>query len=109
MSDNVIRDELLNLLYPENNEKRFVYMRIKSRKHTVKFIELEKLQYYNRKNIYISVAERFPSFNNTMNKAIIDLDTIKRVSYIVVDLDYFRSSEWSHEKSRASLQRIKNI
>jgi len=48
MSDNEIRDELLNLLYPKNNEKRIVYMRIKSRKHTVKFIELEKLQYYNR-------------------------------------------------------------
>ena len=52
MSDNEIRDELLNLLYPKNNEKRIVYMRIKSRKHTVKFIELEKVQYYNRKNIY---------------------------------------------------------
>lgn len=99
MSDNEIRDILLDLLYPKNNEKRIVYMRIKSRKHTVKFIELEKIQYYNRKNIYISVAERFPSFNNTTNKAIIDLDTIKRVSYIVVDLDYCRSSEWSHEKA----------
>lgn len=52
MSENEIRDELLDLLYPKNDEKRIVYMRIKSRKHTVKFIELEKLQYYNKKNIY---------------------------------------------------------
>ena len=109
MSDNEIRDELLNLLYPKNNEKRIVYMRIKSRKHTVKFIELEKLQYYNRKNIYISVAERFPSFNNTTNKAIIDLDTIKRVSYIVVDLDYCRSSEWSHEKAEQVYNALKTF
>ena len=49
MSDNKIRDELLNLLYPKNDEKKIVYMRTKSRKHTVKFIELEKLQYYNKK------------------------------------------------------------
>ncbi len=109
MSDNEIRDKLLNLLYPKNNEKRIVYMRIKSRKHTVKFIELEKLQYYNRKNIYISVAERFPSFNNTTNKAIIDLDTIKRVSYIVVDLDYCRSSEWSHEKAEQVYNALKTF
>lgn len=54
MSENVIRDELLNLLYPKNNEKRIVYMRIKSRKHTVEFIEIEKLQYYNKKNIYLN-------------------------------------------------------
>lgn len=60
---NEIRDELLDLLYPKNDEKRIVYMRIKSRKHTVKFIELNKLQYYNKKNIYISVAERVPSFD----------------------------------------------
>lgn len=109
MSNNEIRDELLNLLYPKNNEKRIVYMRIKSRKHTVKFIELEKLQYYNRKNIYISVAERFPSFNNTTNKAIIDLDTIKRVSYIVVDLDYCRSSEWIHEKAEQVYNALKTF
>ena len=109
MSDNEIRDELLNLLYPKNNEKRIVYMRIKSRKHTVKFIELEKLQYYNRKNIYISVAERFPSFYNTTNKAIINLDTIKRVSYIVVDLDYCRSSEWSHEKAEQVYTALKTF
>lgn len=109
MSNNEIRDKLLDLLYPKNNEKRIVYMRIKSRKHTVKFIELEKLQYYNRKNIYISVAERFPSFNNTTNKAIIDLDTIKRVSYIVVDLDYCRSSEWSHEKAEQVYNALKTF
>lgn len=53
MSDNKIRDKFLDLLYPKNDEKRRVYMRIKSRKHTVKFIELEKLQHYNKKNIYI--------------------------------------------------------
>ena len=49
MSDNEIRDELLNLLYPKNNEKRIIYMRIKSRKHTVKFIELNSLQYHSKK------------------------------------------------------------
>lgn len=48
MLDNEIRDELLYLLYQKNNEKRIVYKRMKSRKHTVKFIDLEKLQYYTR-------------------------------------------------------------
>lgn len=109
MSDNEIRDILLDLLYPKNNEKIIVYMRIKSRKHTVEFIELEKIQYYNRKNIYISVAERVPSFDSTTNKAIIDLDTIKRVSYIVVDLDYCRTSEWSHEKAEQVYNALKTF
>ena len=99
MSDNKIRDELLNLLYPKNNEKRIVYMRIKSRKHTVKFIELEKLQYYNRKNIYISVAERFPAFDHKSRRPIIDINNIKRCSYIVVDLDCRRDIEWDHKKA----------
>lgn len=48
MLDNEIRDELLYLLYQKNNEKRIVYKRMKSREHPVKFIDLEKLQYYTR-------------------------------------------------------------
>ncbi|HAP3611816.1 TPA: hypothetical protein ACMUAF_001015 [Enterococcus faecalis] len=99
MSDNEIRDEILNLLYPQNDEKRIVYMRIKSRKHTVKFIEIEKLQYYNRKNIYISVAERYPAFDHKSKKPIIDINNIKRCSYIVVDLDCRRDIEWDHNKA----------
>lgn len=99
MSDNEIRDEILNLLYPQNDEKRIVYMRIKSRKHTVKFIEIEKLQYYNRKNIYISVAETYPAFDHKSKKPIIDINNIKRCSYIVVDLDCRRDIEWDHNKA----------
>lgn len=99
MSDNEIRDKLLDLLYPKNNEKRIVYMRIKSRKHTVKFIELEKLQYYNKKNIYISIAERYPAFDHKSRKPIIDINNIKRYSYIVVDLDCRRDIEWDLKKA----------
>lgn len=54
MLDNEIRDKLLDLFYPKHNEKRIVYMRIKSRKHTTKFIELNKLQYYNKKYLHFS-------------------------------------------------------
>lgn len=109
MSDNEIRDELLNLLYPNDDEKRIVYMRIKSRKHTVEFIELEKLQYYNRKNIYISVAERYPSFDHKSRKPIIDINNIKRCSYIVVDLDCRRDIEWDHKKAEQVYNALKTF
>ncbi|MDU6547340.1 hypothetical protein [Anaerococcus vaginalis] len=74
-------------------------MRIKSRKHTVKFIELEKLQYYNKKNIYISIAERYPAFDHKSRKPIIDINNIKHCSYIVVDLDCRRDIEWDLKKA----------
>ncbi|WP_444498919.1 hypothetical protein [Veillonella seminalis] len=74
-------------------------MRIKSRKHTVKFIDLEKLQYYNKKNIYISIAERYPAFDHKSRKPIIDINNIKRCSYIVVDLDCRRDIEWDLKKA----------
>lgn len=51
------------------------------------------------KRIYISIAERYPAFDHKSRKPIIDINNIKRCSYIVVDLDCRRDIEWDHKKA----------
>ncbi|WP_155914496.1 hypothetical protein [Megasphaera vaginalis (ex Srinivasan et al. 2021)] len=64
---------------------------------------------YNRKNIYISVAERYPSFEHKSRKPIIDINNIKRCSYIVVDLDCRRDVEWDHKKAENVYNALKTF
>ena len=59
--------------------------------------------------IYISIAERYPAFDHKSRKPIIDINNIKRCSYIVVDLDCRRDIEWDHKKAENVYNTLKTF